>query len=80
MTTTVLRTWRPWHQRVFDFARAQWARLTRIGVRHPTLGELDAHTLRDIGIDASELAFILADWQGRADATRLRILLGQSHG
>jgi hypothetical protein len=80
MTATVLPTWRPWYQRLFEFACAQWARRIRISsVRHPSLSELDARTLRDIGIDVSELASIQAESQGRAEVTRLRILLGQGH-
>ena len=49
----------------------RWQRL-RSG-RGVSLRELDAGTLADIGIDASEIASIDAEWHGHADITRRRI-------
>lgn len=37
------------------------------------LRELDARTLADIGIDASEIASIEAEWRGEAELTRRHI-------
>jgi hypothetical protein len=79
MMTTVLRTWRLWHQPLVERACRAIERLSRMRVRHSSLGELDARTLRDIGIDGSELASIKAESEGRAQTTRLRILQGPGH-
>lgn len=77
MTPTVLSTWRPWHQRLFDLAQAWAASLPR--PRHEKIDALSAHALRDIGIDASEVASINAQSWGRAGLSRLRIVAGQRH-
>lgn len=41
-----------------------------------TLRGLDARTLHDIGVDASEIDSIEAEWLGHAETTRLRIAGG----
>lgn len=41
--------------------------------RTASLHELDARTLADIGVDASEISSIDAESQGRSRVTRLRI-------
>jgi hypothetical protein len=79
MMTTVLRTWRLWHRPLVEWACGAIERPSRMSVRHSSLGELDARTLRDIGIDGSELASIRAESQGRAQMTRLWILQGPGH-
>jgi hypothetical protein len=79
MTTPVLPTWRPWHRRLFELACAHLAGLSWTRVRHAALDELDARTLRDIGVDGSELGSIQAESGGRAQVTRLRILLRRGH-
>jgi hypothetical protein len=42
--------------------------------RSASLRGLDARTLADIGIDPSEFGSIEAEWLGRADLTRLRVV------
>jgi hypothetical protein len=79
MMTTGLRTWRLWHRPLVEWACGAIERLSRVRVRHSSFGELDARTLRDIGIDGSELASIKAESEGRAQTTRLRILQGPGH-
>jgi uncharacterized protein YjiS (DUF1127 family) len=46
--------------------------------RH-TLAQLDAATLRDIGIASSEIDSLLAEVEGRAPATRMRALMSLQH-
>jgi hypothetical protein len=41
--------------------------------RGAALRELDARTLADIGIDASEISSVEAEWLGDAEVTRRRI-------
>ncbi len=51
--------------------RAAWLR--RVAARGASLHELDARTLADIGIDASEIASVDAEARGATARTRLRI-------
>lgn len=53
--------------------RARQARQHRAARR--TLAQLDAATLRDIGIATSEIDSLLAEVEGRAPVTRLRALM-----
>lgn len=79
MTATVLNTWRPWHQRLFDRVRGLCSRAARATRRHASLEGLDARALRDIGIDgSSEVVSIPAEF-ARVEKTRSRILAGQRH-
>lgn len=67
MTTTILFSRMPWHlrwwrtaaQAVRAFLGAE-ARRRRAGAAFRTLSELDARTLRDLGIDRSELPSLAA--------------------
>jgi uncharacterized protein YjiS (DUF1127 family) len=63
MTTTTAR--------LLESMRARLQRL--VGERHVTLHDLDARALADIGISASEIASIDAEWRGTSSVTRLRI-------
>jgi uncharacterized protein YjiS (DUF1127 family) len=54
-----------------------YARLT--ARRAATLRDLDARTLADIGVDASEIASIEAEWRGSSAPTRLRIATRPCH-
>lgn len=56
---------------LFESMRARLQRL--IGERHLTLRDLDERALADIGIDASEIDSIDAEWRGTSHVTRLRI-------
>lgn len=47
--------------------------------RGASLRELDARTLADIGIDASEFGSIDAEWHRAAAITRRRIAVQPSH-
>lgn len=83
--TPTLATRPPWHLFTFDALRAavrealhraqRWIGAPRVA----SLCELDARTLRDIGVDASEIASIDAEARGHADVTRLRIASGWHH-
>lgn len=79
MTTTVLRTWRPWNQRLFDLVGAIFAKDNRASHLPASLDGLDASTLRDIGIGSAEMASIRAGREGQAEAMRLRLLASQGH-
>lgn len=57
--------------------RALFARLLQ--PRTASLRELDAATLADIGVDASEMTSIESEAQGRAAVTRRRIVMGLHH-
>lgn len=61
-------------QRLLTLARQHF------GLAGDSLHELDRRTLADIGIDASEIASIEAEAQGRAALTRLRIVAERHHG
>ncbi len=50
----------------------QWL-ATRLTDRSAGLRELDARTLADIGIDASEISSIEAEWRGDVELTRRHI-------
>jgi uncharacterized protein YjiS (DUF1127 family) len=54
-------------------ARARQARHHAAARR--ALAQLDAATLRDIGIETSEIDSLLAEVEGRAPATRMRALM-----
>ena len=41
---------------------------------HATLRELDDHTLRDLGLDRSEIRSVAAELTGEAERTRVRVL------
>jgi hypothetical protein len=51
--------------------RDAWRR--HVAARSASLHELDARTLADIGIDASEIASVDAEARGATARTRLRI-------
>ena len=68
MNTTVLHLSRPWPQRLLDRLRnLRWYR------RAEGWREVDAHTLHDLGVDASEFGSIAAEAAGTAPGTRRRI-------
>lgn len=70
--TPTIATFRPWHRRVVD---AALNRLLRPARPHGELRGLDARTLADIGIDASEIDSIDAESRDpRAGITRRRIV------
>jgi uncharacterized protein YjiS (DUF1127 family) len=77
MTTTTrlvpaIATHRPWHRRLADLARERLAARRR---RVTPLRELDARTLADIGVHASEIDSIEAEAHGPlAGITRRRIV------
>jgi uncharacterized protein YjiS (DUF1127 family) len=56
------------HQLALARARCHRAAARRV------LAQLDAATLRDIGIDSSEIDSLLAEAEGRASVTRRRLL------
>jgi uncharacterized protein YjiS (DUF1127 family) len=57
-------------QRVAGAIRDRWQH-ARTEV---ALQELDAHMLRDIGLDRSEISSMAAEWHGVVPATRIRVL------
>ena len=57
-------------RRVAGALRDRWLR-SRTEV---ALYELDAHMLRDIGLDRSEIPSMAAEWHGIVPATRTRVL------
>ena len=54
--------------------RAAWRRQSEARQAHLALRELDAHTLRDLGLDRSELGSLVAEIGGQAGPTRVRVL------
>ena len=72
----VLSTHRPWFWRLADAI----ADRCRSRQRPATLSGLDARTLADIGIDASEIPSIAAEATSQASLTRLRIMAHGHHG
>lgn len=71
MNTNVLPLSRPWPQRLIRRLRnLRWRR------RAGGWREVDAHTLRDLGVDASEIGSIAAEAVGTAPGTRRRIAAG----
>lgn len=72
----VLSTHRPWFIRLVD-AIVERRRARR---RHAALRDLDARTLADIGVDASEVSSIAAEAASQACLTRLRIVADGHHG
>ena len=56
-------------QCIAEWKRRRLARQTLIA-----LHELDAHTLRDLGFDRSELVSVAAEVSGDAEVTRARLL------
>jgi uncharacterized protein YjiS (DUF1127 family) len=50
-----------------------WQRRLEAAATYEGLGALDDHTLRDLGIDRSELGSVAAEVEGRAARTRLRV-------
>lgn len=72
----VLSTRRPWFIRFADAIADRW----RSRQRHETLSGLDARTLADLGIDASEISSIAAEAASQASLTRLRIVAHDRHG
>jgi uncharacterized protein YjiS (DUF1127 family) len=75
--THAIPTQRSWFSGLVErFQAARLARQTRDALR-----ELDARTLADIGIDASEITSIEAESLARAKLTRIRIVgLVPTHG
>jgi uncharacterized protein YjiS (DUF1127 family) len=70
-------TFRPWYRRAFE---ARWGALQQaVASRATALHELDAHTLRDIGLDTSEFASVQAESRGIATKSRLRIIRTAAH-
>ena len=72
MSTTVLHLSRPWPQRLLDRLRSLRWRSRTDGWR-----AVDANTLRDLGVDASEFGSIGAEAAGAAAGTRRRIAGGR---
>lgn len=64
-----IHTHRPWYRRVTEDLLTAW----RCRRTLQTLRGLDARTLADIGVDASELSSVGAEAVGCAALTRLRI-------
>ena len=64
-------------QAVADLLRrgcAAWRHQAEARQTHLALRELDAHTLRDLGLDRSELGSLVAEIGGQAGPTRVRVL------
>jgi uncharacterized protein YjiS (DUF1127 family) len=55
--------------------RAFWRRHRRAGDVYAALRELDTRTLRDIGLDRSEIASVAREIAGLADRQRIATLL-----
>jgi hypothetical protein len=71
--TPTITTFRPWHRRLVD---AALDRLLRPAPAHAEWRGLDARSLADIGVDASEIDSIDAESRDpRAGITRRRIVL-----
>ena len=51
---------------------AQWRRRRQARLAHFALAKLDAHALRDLGFDRSELLSVVAELSGGAEVTRAR--------
>jgi uncharacterized protein YjiS (DUF1127 family) len=67
-----IATHRAWHRRLTDLARERLAALRQ---RTSSLRELDARSLADIGVHASEIASIEAEAHGPSSGvTRRRIV------
>jgi uncharacterized protein YjiS (DUF1127 family) len=49
-----------------------WRRQRQASATYESLGTLDDHTLRDLGIDRSELRSVAAEVEGRVERTRVR--------
>jgi uncharacterized protein YjiS (DUF1127 family) len=69
----------PWRalQAVADLLRqgcAAWRRQSEARRAHLALRELDARSLRDLGFDRSELGSLVAEIDGQAGPTRVRVL------
>ena len=79
--TPTLVTRSPWPLIAFEAVRAALRNRPRRTdtPRAEPLHELDARTLRDIGVDASEVTSIEAEARGDADVTRLRIVAEWHH-
>jgi hypothetical protein len=73
MTATITPIRRPLRQRLLEVAREYF------GLNGTNLRDLDRRALADIGLDASEIDSIEAEAQGRATATRLRVVGGSHH-
>ena len=71
MNTIVLHLSRPWPLRLLD-----WLRKLRWRSRAEGWREVDTHTLRDLGVHASEFGSIAAEAVGAAPGTRRRIAGG----
>ena len=73
MNTTVLHLSRPWPLHLIDrLCHLRWHR------RAEDWREVDAHTLRDLGVDASEFGSVAAEAAGTAPGTRRRIASGSA--
>ncbi len=59
---------------------ARWRRASAARRARRQLAELDARTLRDIGLTPGEIDSALAELDGRCPATRLLALRAQSAG
>ena len=55
-------------------AYAEWQRRSHARAVHATLTQLDARTLRDLGLEHCELGSVAAELTGRADLTRIRVI------
>jgi uncharacterized protein YjiS (DUF1127 family) len=62
-----------WRQRIAA-AFQDWRDRQRERAIRTSLARLDAPTLRDLGVHRSELSSIDAEWQGRVELTRRRIV------
>lgn len=65
----MIPTRRPLREQLLDLVREHMP-----AARAASLRELDGRALADIGVDASEIASIEAEAQGRARRTRLRLV------
>ncbi|MBL8350781.1 MAG: hypothetical protein JNL87_10735 [Burkholderiaceae bacterium] len=81
MDTTVIRLSRPWPWRLIDRLRdTRFDRFAAALRRTDGWRGVDAHTLRDLGVDASEIGSIAAEAAGAAPGTRRRVTIGGQRG
>lgn len=81
MNTTITRLSRPWPQRLIDRLRdIRFDRCTAALRRADGWRGVDAHTLRDLGVDAGEIESIAAEAAGAAPSTRRRVTFGGHRG